>query len=69
MSNKKPQLTEGLLSSIIDNFFKSLHKGIADRYIKAAEKAGVHPDIAKKLKDIDDSYQDLKDYMKKYGTK
>ena len=41
MANNKEQISEGLLTSIVDNFFKSLQKGVADRYIKAAEKAAV----------------------------
>ena len=49
MANNKEQISEGLLTSIVDNFFKSLQKGVADRYIKAAEKAGVHPEVAKKM--------------------
>ena len=66
MADNKKQLTEGLISSIVDNFFKSLEKGVADRYIKAAEKAGVHPEVAKSMKKLEDDWKSLDDHLKKY---
>ena len=66
MDNNKPQLTEGLLTSIVDNFFKSLQKGVSDRYIKAAEKAGVHPEAAKAMKKLENDWSELDKYLKKY---
>jgi hypothetical protein len=66
MANNKKQISEGLLTSIVDNFFKSLQKGVADRYIKAAEKAGVHPEVAKKMEKMKDDWSDFDKYMKKY---
>ena len=39
MANNKTQLSEGILVTLVDNFFKSLQKGVSDRYVKAAEKA------------------------------
>lgn len=69
MENKKEQLSEGLLTSIVDNFFKSLQKGVADRYIKAAEKAGMHPEVAKKMEKMKDDWEEFDKYMKKYHSK
>ena len=45
MTNNKTQLSEGILTSLVDNFFKSLERGVSDRYIKAAEKADLHPEV------------------------
>jgi hypothetical protein len=35
----------GILVNLIDNFFKSLQKGVSDRYQKEVDKAEVHPVI------------------------
>jgi hypothetical protein len=69
MENNKEQISEGLLTSIVDNFFKSLQRGVADRYIKAAEKAGVHPEVSKRMDKMKNDWEDLDKYMKKYHTK
>jgi len=66
MANNKTQLTEGLLTSIVDNFFKSLQKGVGSRYIAAAEKAGVHPEVAKSMKKLQDDWKEFDKYMEKY---
>ena len=66
MANNKEQISEGLLTIIVYNFFKSLQKGVADRYIKAAEKAGVHPEVAKKMEKMKDDWSEFDKYMKKY---
>jgi hypothetical protein len=69
MENNKQQISEGLLTNIVDNFFKSLQRGVATRYIAAAEKAGVHPEVAKHMQKLKDDWEDLDKYMKKYHTK
>lgn len=69
MENKKEPISEGLLTNIVDNFFKSLQRGVADRYIKAAEKAGVHPEVAKKMEKMKDDWSEFDKYMKKYHGK
>lgn len=66
MADNKKQISEGLLTSIVDNFFKSLQKGVSSRYIAAAEKAGVHPEVAKTMKKMKDDWEDFDKYMKKY---
>ena len=53
MENNKEQISEGLLTNIVDNFFKSLQKGVGTRYIAAAQKAGVHPEVAKQMKKLE----------------
>lgn len=52
MGDKK-QLKEGLLDKIVDNFFNALKKGVSDRYIDAAERAGVHPEALDLMKTIE----------------
>ena len=69
MENKKEPISEGLLTNIVDNFFKSLQRGVASRYIAAAEKAGVHPEVAKKMDKLKTDWEDLDKYMKKYHRK
>jgi len=64
MSDQKSQLSEGLLTSIVDNFFKSLQKGVANKYIDAAKKAGVHPDVANAMKKVDDDWNELQKALK-----
>ena len=66
MSEQKSQLSEGLLTSIVDNFFKSLQKGVSDRYIKAAEKADVHPEVIDMMKKIHIDGERLDQLMKKH---
>lgn len=69
MANNKQQISEGLLTNIVDNFFKSLQKGVSSRYIAAAEKAGVHPEVAKQMKKLEDTWGDFEKKMKQYHTK
>jgi hypothetical protein len=66
LKESKPELTEGLLNRIVDNFFKSLQKGVSDNYIAAAEKAGVHPEVAKSMKKIAKDWEDLDSYLEKH---
>ena len=65
MENNKKQISEGLLTNIVDNFFKSLQKGVSDRYIQAAQKAGMHPDAVKAMKNIDSHWEELQKIVKK----
>jgi hypothetical protein len=69
MENNKEQISEGLLTNIVDNFFKSLQKGVGSRYIAAAQKAGVHPEVAKQMKKLEDTWGDFEQKMKQYHTK
>ena len=66
MSNQKSKLSEGILTSIVDNFFKSLQKGVSDRYIKAAEKADVHPEVIDMMKKIHIDGERSDQLMKKH---
>lgn len=66
LNENKPALTEGLLNKIVDNFFKALQKGVSDSYIAAAEKAGVHPEVAKSMKKIANDWEDLDKYLEKH---
>mgnify|MGYP003352092626 CR=1 FL=1 len=65
MSDKK-QLKEGLLEKIVDNFLGSLKKGVSDRYIDAAKKAGVHPEVAKSMEKMAKDWEDLDNFLKKH---
>lgn len=64
--NDKKQLKEGLLEKIVDNFFGSLKRGVSDRYIVAAKKAGVHPEVAKSMEKIAQNWDDLDNFLKKH---
>ena len=59
LKENKSVLSEGLLNKIVDNFFKALQKGVSDSYIAAADKAGMHPEAIKVMKNIEDQYGDL----------
>ena len=65
MSEQKTQLTEGLLTSIVDNFFKSLQKGVGKRYIDAAKKAGMHDDAIYIMNRIHKDWGELDKIIKK----
>ena len=41
---------QGFLEKIVDNFFGSLKRGVSDRYIAAAKKAGLDDDTIKTKK-------------------
>jgi hypothetical protein len=66
MTNNKTQLSEGILTSLVDNFFKSLERGVSDRYIKAAEKADLHPEVIASMKRIQSENDKLHSIIKKY---
>jgi hypothetical protein len=59
LKENKAVLSEGLLNKIVDNFFKALQRGVSDSYIAAADKAGMHPDAIKVMKQMEDQYGDL----------
>ena len=65
MSEQKTQLTEGLLTSIVDNFFKSLQKGVGKRYIDAAKKAGMNDDAVEIMNRIHREWGELDKIVKK----
>jgi hypothetical protein len=66
MDNKK-QLKEGILVKIVDNFFKGLQQGVADKYAEAAKKAGAHPEMVNAMKRMSDENENFRNTMKKYG--
>lgn len=56
----------GFLDKLIDNFFENIKKRQRDRIIKNMRKK--NPDLAKKLDEIDNIFQELDDYLlEKYG--
>lgn len=65
LKENKAVLSEGLLNKIVDNFFKALQKGVSDSYIAAADKAGMHPDAIKVMKQMEDQYGDLMTQIRK----
>jgi hypothetical protein len=65
MSEQQTQLTEGLLTSIVDNFFKSLQKGVGKRYIDAAKKAGMNDDAVDIMNRIHKEWGELDKIVKK----
>ena len=66
MEKTKTKLSEGILVNIVDNFFKSLQKGVSDRYVKAAEKAEIHPEVIDMMKKIHIDGERLDQLMKKH---
>ncbi len=66
MAKHKTQLSEGILVTLVDNFFKALQKGVSDKYLKAAEKAEVHPEVIDMMKKIHIDGQRLDRLMKKH---
>lgn len=56
---------EGFLEKIVDNFFSALKRGVADKYISAAEKAGVHPTIAASMREMEKANKEIDKLIKK----
>jgi hypothetical protein len=56
---------QGFLEKIVDNFFGSLKRGVSDRYIAAAKKAGLDDETIKIMKDMEANYGDLYSKVKK----
>lgn len=65
MENKKP-LSEGLLYSLVDNFFKSLQKGAGEQFYNKVKKSDLHPEVKKAMEDMLDSDKKMKAALKKY---
>ena len=66
MDNKK-QLKEGILVKIVDNFFKGLQQGVADRYADAAKKAWAPVEVVNAMKRMSDENEEFRSIMKKHG--
>jgi hypothetical protein len=56
---------EGFLEKIVDNFFGSLKRGVSDRYIAAAKKAGLDDESVRIMKDIETNWGHLYNNVKK----
>jgi hypothetical protein len=56
---------EGFLEKIVDNFFSSLKRGVSDRYIAAAKKAGLDDESVRIMKDIETNWGHLYNNVKK----
>jgi hypothetical protein len=56
---------EGFLEKIVDNFFGSLKRGVSDRYIAAAEKAGMDDESIKLMKNMQTTWGHLYKNVKK----
>ena len=67
LKEKKARIKEGILVKIVDNFFKGLEQGVADRYAAAAKKAGAHPEMVNAMKRMDDENEKFRSIMKKHG--
>ena len=66
LKENTPLIKEGILVKIVDNFFSALKKGVADRYINAAEDAGVDPAITAHMKEIEKYNKLIAKQMQKY---
>jgi hypothetical protein len=56
---------QGFLEKIVDNFFGSLKRGVSDRYIAAAEKAGVDPQLTAHMKEMEKYHKLINKFMEK----
>ena len=56
---------QGFLEKIVDNFFGSLKRGVSDRYIAAAKKAGLDDESVRIMKDIETNWGHLYNNAKK----
>lgn len=56
---------EGFLEKIVDNFFGSLKRGVSDKYIAAAKKAGLDDESVRIMKDIETNWGHLYNNVKK----
>jgi hypothetical protein len=52
----------GIIDKFIEKFFDSMKKKQSDRVIKTIQRE--QPELAKKLKRIDDAYADLHNFLK-----
>ena len=59
MDNQKYQISEGLLTNIVDSFFKALQKGVSDRFIDQAKKTKLDPEVIKSMEAMQDSRDNL----------
>jgi hypothetical protein len=66
LKEKTPLMKEGILVKIVDNFFSALKRGVADRYISAAEDAGVDPKITAHMKEMEKYNRLIAKQMQKY---
>jgi hypothetical protein len=69
MDNNKKVLSEGLLYSLVDNFFKALEKGAADKFYDKVKKSDLHPEAKKAMEGMIDYEKKLKNALKKYHSK
>jgi len=67
LKENTPLIKEGILVKIVDNFFKGLQQGVADRYAAAAQKAGAHPEMVDAMKRMDNENEKFRSIMKKHG--
>ncbi len=67
LKEKTPLIKEGILVKIVDNFFKGLQQGVADRYAAAAKKAGAPIEVVNAMKRMSDENEEFRSIMKKHG--
>jgi hypothetical protein len=66
MEQNKKKLSEGILFSLVDNFFKSLQKDAGDQFYNKVKNTDLHPEVKKAMKNIVDDQKALKAALKKY---
>ncbi len=57
----------GFLITLVDNLFKGLKQGVADRYAEEVAKAGPHPEMAQFIKKMNKDNEKFRKMMKKNG--
>lgn len=66
MAKEYSKLTEGILTSFVDNFFKSLQKGATDKFLDKIKNADVHPDVVESMKKVAKETDELNKKLRKY---
>ncbi len=66
MAKQYEKLNEGILTSLVDNFFKSLQKGATDAFLSKVKKADVHPEVLASMKKVANETEELNKKLRKY---
>ena len=67
MAKKNPIREMSGVSKFVDAFFTGLRNNTAKRMIAKASGKGVDTEIIKKMKEIDQNNEELKDLIQKYS--
>jgi|688.fasta_scaffold14272_7 hypothetical protein len=66
MEKQYTKLNEGILTSFVDNFFKSLQRGVSSSFMAKIKKADVHPDVVSSMERVAKETEELNTKLRKY---